>query len=124
MLKYLLLLLPLTSLGQSMAKYYVTLTPVVEDFVSYQFDDVKDTPTVIHFTATTFEATNSEFSITVHFEKSISKRQFIGRQKDGSLAYVELLSMKSVSGKNMAVIRLTVDKSYLFFPDEPKIQGR
>jgi hypothetical protein len=119
MLKYLILVIPLLSQGQMMAKYSMTLTPeIIDNKIQYISNGVSDIPVVVHFNQNTFEATSWNLSLFVYVDRSLDSRRFIGRTKTG-LAFIELLYMKNKSGKKMAVIRVSADNVYLFFPDIP-----
>lgn len=99
------------------------MTPeIVDNKVIYKAGELEDLPTIITFTSTTLELSNATIDLTIYVDKNVSKLKTLGRTKDGKLAFIEILYMKNYLGKKMAVLHVSLDKDYLFFPEKPDIK--
>lgn len=119
-MKYLFLLIPFLGNAQFMTKYTLTMEPkVVEEALQLKSGDLEEMVTIINFTSTTLEVSNSRMSVTIYPDRTFGKLLTTGRTGAGELVLVQLIYMKSVPGKKMTVLRLSYDKEYLFFPEKP-----
>ncbi len=122
-MKYLLFLIPLLGSGQAITKYTYTLTPeVVEGQLQYKASELEESPTIITFHKHSLEISNYKLDITIFTDRTVGNSIATGRTRDGQVALIQLISMKSVTGKKMTVLRLSYDKEYLFFPEKPWIK--
>lgn len=119
----LLILLPLTGFSQSVTKYQMVLTPSVENEVLImKSGEIEEISTFVYFGKGQLEISNTTVNETIYLDRSLNKRMFLGRTKKGDVAVVELIYMRNLEGKKMAVLRISLDREYFLFPDKPYIK--
>jgi len=118
-----LMLLSIPGIAQHVTKYQLVLTPEISTSgLSLKSSELDEIPTFVYFTETYIEISNVVVNETIYLDRSLDKRTFIGRTKAGKLAVVTLLYMRNMMGKKMAVLRISLDREYLLFPEKPFIK--
>jgi len=101
----------------------MVLTPSVENEVLImKSGEIEEISTFVYFGKGQLEISNTTVNETIYLDRSLNKRMFLGRTKKGDVAVVELIYMRNLEGKKMAVLRISLDREYFLFPDKPYIK--